>query len=185
MFRLRPTESMTPGAFKSRSVSPALAAPISRILLNGVPMKSVISAGLILLVFSSAPLAQDLSEFGEKVEAVTVNPAKRTSKGNWTRAACTDVQRMEKMITEGARPTDRPFLRMGLLFLQQEHCGIDVSAKLAADQKILDDEKRQADRDFKQNMEAASRAASSPPPAPSMHCLTRRLPNGAVSTDCE
>ena len=147
-------------------------------------MKSLFPTGLILLLLSSSSLAQDLSEFGVKVEGAT-GSATRALKGDWTPAVCAEIQRMEKMVTEDARPSDRPLLRIGLLFLQQKHCGIDISAKLAADQKILEQDEARAKQSYQENMEAASRAASSPAPAPSLHCITRRLPSGAVSTDCE
>jgi hypothetical protein len=49
--------------------------------------------------------------------------------------------------------------RIGLLMLEQLHCGIDVSKKIAADQAVLDEQQRQAQRDYEENMAAAQRTA--------------------------
>jgi hypothetical protein len=35
--------------------------------------------------------------------------------------------------------------------LEQLHCGIDISKKVAADQAVLDDERRKALRDYEEN----------------------------------
>jgi len=164
-------------------------------------MKSPFRTALILLFFSSPSLGQDLSGFGVKVEGAT-GGATRAFKGDWTPAICAEIQRMEKMVTEDARPADRPMLRIGLLFLQQKHCGIDISAKLAADQKVLDDAKGRADRDYERSMEAAARAAATPAPSPTIviqsaptpsslpdpsphiNCTTTRLGGGMSTTSC-
>ncbi|QAU44204.1 hypothetical protein XH91_01750 [Bradyrhizobium guangzhouense] len=96
--------------------------------------------------------------------------------------------------------------RGGLLLLEQLHCGIDVSGKFAADQAVLEDEERAAQRAYQENMEAAvraaERAASAPrepiivqvpqaSPAPSLpdpprplNCFTTRLGGGMSSTSC-
>lgn len=155
----------------------------------------------LLFCFSPSWGQEDLSGFGIKVEPAPAR-ASRTTKAEWTSAVCADVQRMETAIAEDARPADRPFLRIGLLFLQQKHCGIDVSAKLAADQQILDGAKEQADRDYRRSMEAATRAAATPPPsatiniqpaqapsslpdpAPRVTCTTTRLGGGVSTTNC-
>lgn len=171
--------------------------------LREAPMKSPFPTALTLLIFFTPALGQDLSGFGVRVEGGATRSVTHASKGDWTPAVCVEIQRMEKLVTEGARPTDRPLLRVGLLFLQQKHCGVDVSAKLAADQKVLDDAKGQADRDFEQNMEAAARAAATPPPSPtiviqsapapssslpdpspSINCTTTRLGGGISTTNC-
>ena len=164
-------------------------------------MKSLFLTVLILLFFSSHSLCQDLSGFGVKVEGA-VGATTRAPKGDWPPAVCAEIQRMEKMLTEDARPTDRPLLRIGLLFMQREHCGVDISAKLAADQKVLDDAKGRADRDYEQSMEAAARAAATPPPSPTIviqsapapsslpdpsppiNCTTTRLGGGILATSC-
>ncbi|WP_342729881.1 hypothetical protein [Bradyrhizobium sp. B117] len=52
--------------------------------------------------------------------------------------------------------------RIGLLMLEQLHCGIDVSKKIAADQAILENVQRKAQGDYEDNMAAARRAASRP-----------------------
>jgi hypothetical protein len=66
---------------------------------------------------------------------------------------------VEKVVISGARPTDRGMTRIGLLMLEQLHCGIDVSKKIAADQAVLDEQQRQAQRDYEENMAAAQRTA--------------------------
>ncbi|WP_204316939.1 hypothetical protein, partial [Klebsiella aerogenes] len=43
--------------------------------------------------------------------------------------------------------------------LEQLHCGIDVSEKLAADEAVLENEQRKAQRTYEKNMDAAQRAA--------------------------
>jgi hypothetical protein len=106
------------------------------------------------------------------------------------------------MVIEKARPTDRGFLRIGLLILEQKHCGIDISAKVEADQQVWADEKAKADRSYEENMEAAARAASSPQepiivqvpqeapapiapaPPPTVNCFTSRLGGGMSATTC-
>jgi hypothetical protein len=109
---------------------------------------------------------------------------------------------MEKTVISGVRPTDRGVTRIGLLMLEQLHCGIDVSKKIAADQAILEEEGQKARRDYEENMAAALREASRPPqpiivqvpqapaqsslpdPSPPVNCFTTRLGGGMSSTSC-
>jgi hypothetical protein len=110
---------------------------------------------------------------------------------------------VEKVVISGPlRRTDWGMARGGLLMLEQLHCGIDVSKKMAADQAILDDEQRKAQRDFEENMAAAQRAASRPQepiivqvpqaapasslpdPPPTVNCFTNRLGGGMSTTTC-
>jgi hypothetical protein len=162
---------------------------------------------LTLLFLSPATAAEDLSRFGTPVDQVTGAPLKSPSKvarrGDWPADVCAEVQRVERVLIEDVRPIDRGFRRMGLLLLQQLHCGVDISAKIAADQKGYEDAKGQADRDFYENMEAAARSASVPraaapiviqvpqaggssllPDPPSFNCTTTRLGGGMSTTNC-
>jgi hypothetical protein len=86
--------------------------------------------------------------------------------------------------------------------LEQLHCGIDVSKKMAVDQAAIDDEGRKAHRDYDENMAAAQRAASGPRepiivevpqvapepavpvPPPTLNCFTSRLGGGMSTTTC-
>jgi hypothetical protein len=109
---------------------------------------------------------------------------------------------MEKIVITGVRPTDRGMTRLGLLLLEELHCGIDVSKKTAADLAVLDAEQQKSQRDYEENMEAAQRTFSQPhepiivqvpdeapapmPPAPpsTVNCLTTRLRGGMSATSC-
>jgi hypothetical protein len=86
--------------------------------------------------------------------------------------------------------------------LEQGHCGIDVSEKFAADQAVLNEERRKAQRDYEENMAAALRAPSQPEqpivvqvpqaaptsslpdPPPTVHCFTNRFGGGMSTTTC-
>lgn len=150
--------------------------------------------------------APDLSAFGDPVEATgPAHPAAPSSESpnkQWPAYVCSEIQRMEKLVISGARPTDRGMTRIGLLMFEQLHCGIDVSKKIAADQAILQEEGRKARRDYEENMAAAARAASSPqepiivqvpqeapapvapPPPPTVQCFTNWFGGGMSTTTC-
>jgi len=151
--------------------------------------------------------AEDLSRFGTRVDETTAPPKtivpKTTARGDWPAHVCAEVQRVERVLIEDVSPIDRGFRRLGLLLLQQLHCGVDISAKIVADQKSYEETKGQADRDFRENMEAAARSASVPraaapiivqvpqaggsslpDPAPLVNCFTTRLGGGMSSTSC-
>src|ERR1700688_3825426 len=80
--------------------------------------------------------APDLSSFGEAVETPgRVHPSLPLSEPKdkrWPAHVCAEIQRIEKTVISGTRPTDRGMTRIGLLMLEQLHCGIDVSKKIAA-----------------------------------------------------
>ena len=165
----------------------------------------IIAGAMILTAFTPAKAAEDLSSFGTPVETTgpvhPVAPLKEASK-YWPPQVCAEIQRVEKEVISGARPPDRGMYRIGLLMLEQLHCGIDVSKKLAADQALLEGEKRKAQRDFEENMAAAQReasrprepiivqvpqaapASSLPDPQPTVNCFTNRLGGGMSTTTC-
>ena len=151
--------------------------------------------------------APDLSSFGEPVETPRpVHPAaplNEPASKRWPAQVCAEIQRVEKVVISGPlRPTDRGMARGGLLMLEQLHCRIDVSKKIAADQAVLDEEQQKAQRDYEENMAAAERAASRPPqpiivqvpqapaqsslpdPSPPVNCFTTGLGGGMSSTSC-
>jgi hypothetical protein len=150
--------------------------------------------------------APDLSSFGEPVETHgPVHPAVPLSEPTdkrWPAHVCAEIQRMEKTVISGVRPTDRGMTRIGILLLEELHCGTDVSKKIAADQAVLDAEQRKYQRDYEENMAAAQRAASRPQepiivqvpqaapasslpdPSPTVNCFTTRLGGGMSSTTC-
>jgi len=160
----------------------------------------MIVGALTMLSLASAKAAEDLSGFGIPVDG---QRAQATSRGGWTADVCAEIQRVEKMVSEDARPIDRGMLRYGLLHLEMKHCGIDISKKLAADQAALEEIRRQSGREFDENMAAAQREASRPPqpiivqvpqgssgqsslpdPSPPVNCLTTRLGGGMSTTSC-
>jgi hypothetical protein len=179
---------------------------ISKMRILGPPL---IAGAIALASITSAKAgnAPDLSALGEPVEAPgPVRPAapsnERTDK-RWPAHVCAEIQRVEKIVISGPlRPTDRGTARGGLLMLEQLHCGIDVSKKIAADQAILEEEGRKARQDYEENMEAAARAASSPQepiivqvpqeapapvipaPPPTVNCFTTRFGGGMSTTTC-
>jgi hypothetical protein len=89
---------------------------------------------------------------------------------------------------------------LALLMLEQLHCGIDVRKKTSADQAVLEEEQRKADRDYEESMAAAQSAVSRsqepiivqvPQPAPAdpapprpLNCFTNRLGGGMSTTTC-
>lgn len=171
--------------------------------------KELILAGamaLVSLTSTSAKAAEDLSSFGVPVEktgsAHPATPLNEPTNKHWPAHVCAEIQRVEKTVISGARPTDRGMTRIGLLMLEQLHCGIDVSKTIAADQAVLDDERRKAQRDYEENMAAAHREASrpqepiivqvpqaapepaSPAPPPTLNCFTNRLGGGMSTTTC-
>jgi len=169
--------------------------------------KELMIAGAMALVsLTPAKAAEDLSSFGVPVETTgPVHPAaplNEPASKRWPAHVCAEIQRVEKVVISGARPTDRGMTRIGLLMLEQLHCGIDVSKKIAADQAVLDEEQRKAQRDFQENMAAAQRAASRPQepiivqvpqaapasslpdPPPTVNCFTNRLGGGMSTTTC-
>lgn len=169
------------------------------------------TVGLIVLAMSFAahaqqsPSAPDFSSFGVPVETTKrERPAAQISRHPtklWPAHVCAEIQRVEDTVISGALPDDRAMTRIGLLTLEQLHCGIDVSEKLAADQAILDRTQRRARRDFEENL-AAARAApvpqepiivqvpqaapepAVPVPSPPMNCFTTRFGGGMSSTTC-
>lgn len=166
-------------------------------------MAAIVLASICL---TPAKGAEDLSSFGVLVETTgpvrPVAPATEAADARWTAPVCAEVQRVERTVISGALPADRAMTRIGLLMLEQLHCGIDVSKKIAADQAILENVQRKAQRDYEENMAAAQRAASRPqqpivvqvpqpasqaeltaPPRP-LNCLTNRLGGGMSSTTC-
>jgi hypothetical protein len=86
--------------------------------------------------------------------------------------------------------------------LEQLHCGIDVSKKMAADQAAIDAVQQKAQRDFDENIAAAQREASRPQepvivqvsaaapepapaaPSPPVNCFTTRFGGGMSTTTC-
>ncbi len=174
--------------------------PVGRALLT------VLGLTNWLAMEAPSKAAEDLSSFGEAVETPrsvhpTVPLGKQTDK-RWPDHVCAEIQRMEKIVISGARPTDRGMTRIGLLLLEQMHCGVDVSKKIAADLTVLDEEQRKAQRDFEDNMSAALSAASepqepiivqvpqsapapmAPAPPPTVSCFTTRLVGGMSTTTC-
>lgn len=165
---------------------------------------TAIMMGLISL--TPAMAAEDLSSFGVPIEAtgpvLPVAPLNERTSKYWPAHVCAEIERVEKLVISGARPTDRGMTRIGLLMLEQLHCGVDVSKKIAADQAILNEAQRKARRDYEENMAAAQSAASRPQqpiivqvpqaaskpafadePSP-VNCLTTRLGGGMSSTSC-
>lgn len=165
----------------------------------------LIASGMIFFPLT-AKAAEDLSSFGVPVEtAKPINPAvsNEPTKKRWPAHVCAEILRVENIVISGPlRPTDRGLARGGLLLLEQLHCGIDVSKKFAADQNILDDEQRKAQRDYEEAMDAAQRivaqprepivvqvpqvpaASSLPDPSFPLNCLTTRLGGGISTTTC-
>ena len=169
--------------------------------------KELMIAGAMALVsLTPAKAAEDLLSFGVPVETTgPVHPApplNEPTNKHWPAHVCAEIQRVEKVVISGVRPTDRGMTRTGLLMLEQLHCGIDVSKKIAADQAVLDDERRKTQRDYEENMAAAQRAASrpqepiivqipqaapepaAPAPPPTLNCFTNRLGSGMSTTTC-
>ena len=168
-------------------------------------VRVILSIGV--LISHTAKAAEDLSSFGTPVETTkSMNsnalPIEQTNR-RWPAHVCAEIQRAEKVVISGPlRPVDRGIARGGLLMLEQLHCGIDVSKKLAADQTILIDEQQRAQRDYQENMAAAQRASSrpqepivvkipqaaptssSPDPAPPLNCFTTRFGGGMSTTTC-
>ncbi len=149
----------------------------------------------------------DLAQFGTPVDttmpAVPAPPTIQPTNKYWPAHVCAEIQRVEKVVISGLRPTDQGMSRLGLLMLERRHCGIDVSKKLAADQAALEDALRKADRDYEESMAAAQRAASSsqeepvivqvpqaapepaaPAPPRTLNCFTSRFGGGISTTTC-
>jgi hypothetical protein len=162
----------------------------------------IIVGAMALVSLTPAKAAEDLSSFGTPVESTgPVHPAAEPN--HWPAHVCAEIQRVEKIVISGPlHPSDRGMARGGLLMLEQLHCGIDVSKKMAADQAAIDDERRKAQRDYDENMAAAQRAASrtqepiivqvpqaapepaAPAPPPTLNCFTNRLGGGMSTTTC-
>jgi hypothetical protein len=164
-------------------------------------------AGAMALV-SPAPAnaaGADLSAYGTPVDPTipaVLLPATRNepSNKNWPAHVCAEIQRVEKVVISGLRPSDRGMTRIGLLMLEQLHCGIDVSKKMAADEAVLKEEQRKADRNYEESMAAAQSAASrsqepiivqvpqaapaDPAPPRPLNCFTNRLGGGMSTTTC-
>ena len=126
-------------------------------------VKGLMIVGALTLSLASAKAAEDLSGFGIPVDVPGAKSTKQTTGGGWAADVCAEIQRVEKMVIEDARPVDRGMLRFGLLTLEMKHCGIDISNKLAADQAALEEIRRQSGREFDENMAAAQREESRPP----------------------
>jgi hypothetical protein len=166
----------------------------------------MIAGAMALVSLTPAKAAEDLSSFGVPVETTgPVHPAaplNEPTNKHWPAHVCAEIQRVEKLVISGARPTDRGMTRIGLLMLEQLHCGIDVSKKIAADDAVLEDAQRKARRDYEENIAAAQRAASRPQepiivqvpqaapasalpdPPPTVNCFTNRLGGGMSTTTC-
>ena len=174
-------------------------------------MKSEIALALTLAVcllswpvVTSTKAAEDLSAFSVPAgSAVPDATSGQVSTQLWPAHVCAEIRRVEKTVISGARPTDRGMTRIGLLMLEQLHCGIDVSKKLQADQAVLETERQKAQSDYQDNLEAAVRAGSGPhepivvqtpqadvpqaaPPSPprTIQCFTNRFGAGMSSTTC-
>jgi hypothetical protein len=166
-------------------------------------MKGLMIVGaLTLLSLSPAKAAEDLSGFGIAVDGPGAKTTKQTTKGGWAADVCAEIQRVEKMVIEDARPVDRGMLRYGLLILEIKHCGIDISKKFAADQAALEEVRRQSNQEFEENLAAARRETSRPQqpiivqvpqapaqsslpdPSPPVSCFTTRLGGGMSTTSC-
>jgi hypothetical protein len=163
-------------------------------------------AGAMALVSPAPAIAggADLSAFGTPVDqTVPVAPPPQAwnepTNRHWPAHICAEIQRVEGIAVGGPlRPSDRGIARFGLLLLEQGHCGIDVSRKIAADQAVLDEEQRRASRDFDENMAAAAASRSQEPiivqvpqaapadptPPRPMNCFTSRLGGGMSTTTC-
>ncbi len=170
------------------------------------PMWIAGAIALASVTSAKAGSAPDLSAFGDAVEAVESGHARtprETPNNQWPAHVCAEIQRVEKIVISGPlRPTDRGMARGGLLMLEQLHCGIDVSKKIAADQAILEEEGQKSRREYEKNIEAAARAPSSTPepiivqvpqanpapmapaPPPTVNCFTTRLGGGMSATSC-
>jgi hypothetical protein len=79
----------------------------------------MIACVLVLMSFSSAKAAEDLSSFGELIAKTAPfresAPADKPANRLWPADVCAEIQRMEKVVISGARPTDRGMVRIGLL----------------------------------------------------------------------
>jgi hypothetical protein len=165
-------------------------------------------AGAMALV-SPAPAnagGVDLSAYGTAVDpTVPVVPPpvtwnEPTSK-HWPAHVCAEIQRVETVVISGPlRPSDRGMTSLGLLMLEQLHCGVDVSKKMAADEAALEEQQRKADRDYEESVAAAQSAASSsqepiivqvpqaaqadPVPPRPLNCFTTRFGGGISSATC-
>jgi hypothetical protein len=165
-------------------------------------VKGLMIVGALTLSLASAKAAEDLSGFGIPVDVPGAKSTKHTTGGGWAAGVCAEIQRVEKMVIEEARPVDRGMLRFGLLTLEMKHCGIDISKKLAADQAALEEVRRQSNQEFEENLAAARREASRPQqpiivqvpqaparsslpdPSPPVSCFTTRLGGGMSTTSC-
>jgi hypothetical protein len=163
-----------------------------------------------MVLISLVPAAAgglDLSTYGTPVDAAMPVVAPLTSRNepankNWPAHVCAEIQRVEGIAVSGPlAPTDRGTARGGLLLLEQLHCGIDVSRKMAADRAVLEQERQRAGQAFEDNMEAAAHAfryrepvivqvpqadpePAAPAPTRTMNCLTSRLGGGMSTTTC-
>lgn len=157
------------------------------------------------MVIPLAEAAEDLSSYGTPIE--TGKPVQQSATPNqpnrWSTQVCAEILRMEKIVIGGPlRPSDRGIARGGLLMLEQLHCGIDISKKMAADQAIADDEARMAQRAYDEYIAATPPEAFQPQqpiilqvpstnsepalpmPAPPTNCFTARFRGGMSSTTC-
>jgi hypothetical protein len=166
--------------------------------------KEVLIACAMALVCPAPAIAGgvDLSAFGTPVDQTVPAappPPNEPTNRHWPAHICAEIQRVEGIAVGGPlRPSDRGIARFGLLLLEQGHCGIDVSRKIAADQAVLDEEQRRASRDFDENMAAAAASRSQEPiivqvpqagpadPAPPrpLNCFATRFGGGISSTTC-
>lgn len=107
----------------------------------------MIASVIALAWITPGKTAEDLSSYGVPLEATKpVQPAATpVDPKRWSAQVCAEILRVEKIIISGPlHPSDRGIARGGLLMLEQLHCGIDVSKKMAADQAVADEEQRKA-----------------------------------------
>jgi hypothetical protein len=168
-------------------------------------IKGLMIAGTVAWAsMAPASAADDLSAYGTPVGPPVrqAAPPDEALSGHWPAHVCAEIQRVEGIVVSGPlAPTDRGTARGGLLLLEQLHCGIDVSRKMAADRAVLEQERQRAGQAFEDNMEAAAHAfryrepvivqvpqadpePAAPAPTRTMNCLTSRLGGGMSTTTC-
>jgi hypothetical protein len=125
----------------------------------------MIAGAVAVASLAATEAAEDLSSYGTRVETTAPEPP-AADPNRWPAQVCAEVLRVEKIVISGPlHPSDRGIARGGLLMLEQLHCGIDVSKKMAADQ-------------------AAAQPPEPPAPPPVLNCFTSRLGGGMSTTTC-
>jgi hypothetical protein len=94
----------------------------------------------------------------------------------WPPGPCADVARVRVVLEKDRPPPEKAMVRLGVLLIQREHCGIDVKADMDADFAALQHEIDDAER--------RGRRAASPTPRQPMHCLTVPMSGGDSMTNC-